>query len=232
MNEKIHDFRLIEIEIELGILREQLKHIEEGIEQGRERSDLESAPNTPSEDESDWDMRRQQYDYETEVILPRMWRNPFLVSMFSVYETSVTEVASLIQKKQGRQIRLNDRRGEFLDRAKKYYKDILQFNLSTSNERWKWLNKLSDLRNVIAHTNGRLETVSRERKRKMLRYEGANESYDYLVVSRHFLSKTLALVTDELEDLVARYREWDTTNSERNQGEQRAEDTDGPTESR
>ena len=25
-----------------------------------------------------------------------------------------------------------------------------------------------------------------------------------------FLSETLALVTDELEDLVARYREWDT----------------------
>ena len=142
--------------------------------------------------------------------MTRMWRSPFLVSMFSVYETSVTEVASLIQKKQERQIRLNDLRGEFLDRAKKYYKSILQFNLSTSNERWKRLNKLSDLRNVIAHTNGRLETVSRERKRKILRYEGANESYDYLVVSRDFLSKTLALVTDELEDLVARYREWDT----------------------
>ena len=210
MNEKIYDLRLVEVEVELGILEEQLEHIEEQIKLGQTRAEEEFAPNTPSEDESDWDTRRQQYDYETEVILPRMWRSPFLVSMFSVYETSVTEVASLIQKKQERQIRLNDLRGEFLDRAKKYYKSILQFNLSTSNERWKRLNKLSDLRNVIAHTNGRLETVSRERKRKILRYEGANESYDYLVVSRDFLSKTLALVTDELEDLVARYREWDT----------------------
>ena len=167
MNEKIYDLRLVEVEVELGILEEQLEHIEEQIKLGQTRAEEEFTPNTPPEDESDRDMRRQQYDYETEVILPRMWRSPFLVSMYSVYETSVTEVASLIQKKQGRQIRLDDLRGEFLDRAKKYYKDILQFNLSTSNERWKQLNKLSDLRNVIAHTNGRLETVSRERKRKI-----------------------------------------------------------------
>ena len=209
MSGEFYDFRLIGIVVELGILQEQLRFIEEQMERGKERAQQELAPDTPSDDESDWDMRRQQYEYEIEVILPRTLRNPFLVSMFSVYEAAATEIAALIQKKQGRQIGLNDLRGDFLDRAKKFYKDA-QFKLSTNNDRWKRLQILSNLRNVIAHTNGRLEMVAKERRRKIRRYEGANGDYNYLVVSGDFLRETFAVVKDELEDLVARYREWDT----------------------
>ena len=215
MNEKIYDFRLIEIEVELGILEEQLEHIEEQIKLGQTRAEEEFAPNTPSEDESDWDMRRQQYDYAIEVILPRIWQSPFLVSMFSVYETAVTEVAGLIKEKQGRQIGLDDRRRDFLGRSKKFYKEVLQFKLSTNNERWKRLRVLYDLRNIVAHMNGRLEMVGQERRKKILKYEGIKDSYDYLVVSGSFLRETFALVKDDVEDLVARYREWDTANRER-----------------
>ncbi len=207
---EIYDFRLIEVEIELRRLQEQLEHIEEQIERGQERAEEELAPDTPFENEADWAMRWRQYYYEIDVILPRIWRSPFLVSMFSVYEAAVTEVAGLVQKKQGQQNGLDDHRGNFLKRAEKYFKEILEFKLLANNERWEQLKILSELRNVVAHTNGRIEMVGKERRRKIRKYEGVDIGNGYLVVSGEFLRYTFTLVKDELKDLVARYREWDT----------------------
>ncbi len=214
MGEKIVvDFRLLEVGIELTTLKEHLKRIEDQIEQRKKEIALElEEVRRLYDDYAEWDLARQELNIEIEIefSLPHILRGPFLVTLFSVYESAVTEIAGLIQKKQGQQIGIDDLKGDLLNRAKRYYKHILEFALSINNEHWKRLMILLDLRNIVAHENGRLEMVSREQRRKILRYEGANESYDYLVVSRDFLSETLALVTDELEDLVARYREWDT----------------------
>ena len=161
--EIILDFRLLEVSMELSTLEKHLELIEAQIERGQEEAwsrreakmmELES------DDEAEWSLIVQEYDYEVDFVLPRVLRNPFLVSLFAVYESTVTEIAKAMQQKKSAGISIDDLKGDFLKHSKNYYGHVLQFQLSLSNDNWQRLMLLSDLRNAIAHTNGRLDIVS------------------------------------------------------------------------
>ena len=197
--------------MELATLEEHLEMIERQIASGESEAQSNFYTQVEAlepEDEGEWQLLRNERDYHVEVVLPRVFRNPFLVSLFSVYETSVTEVARLLQKRQQKGIALDDIRGRFLDRAKKYYREILQFELSKDNERWKHIVMLSQLRNIVAHTNGRLD-VGKGRE-KILQIAGVGDKQDFMVVNESVLREKFCVVKTELEDLMARYKEWDT----------------------
>ena len=209
------DFRLLDVSLELSTLEKNLELIEGQIESSRQaaKHTLEAKRGElPPDDEAEWDLLRQEYDYEVDFVLPRVLHNPFLVSLFAVYESAVKEIAKLIQKKQGARISLEDLKGDLLNRAKKYYDQVLQFDLSKSNDHWQRLMLLSDLRNAIAHTNGRLDLIKAGTKQKILKSDGVREYFDRVLVEPTFLRETFTMVKDDLESLVARYKAWDTAN--------------------
>lgn len=165
-------------------------------------------------DDPEWHFEHQNYDYRVEFLLPRFFRGPFLVSLYAVYEASVTEIAHLLQKGQGKAISIDDLRGDdFLDRAKKYYKHILTFELCADNSAWQQIKMLSEVRNAIAHTNGRIEMLRGRAKEKILDWEkkriGIDTNWGYIVVDRAFVERTVSKVQSSLEDLVQRYKQWD-----------------------
>ena len=205
------DFRLTGVAVELIMLQEYLNLVEESIKRSQqEAADKRDAIVKKFPD--DWDLASHDYCYQVEVMLPRILRGPFLVALFAVYESSVTEIASLIQKKQKQPIALDDIKGDLLDRAQKYYKHVLHFELSKSNRHWQRLVLLSDLRNAIAHTNGRIDMIRSGTKKKILKNQGVEEKFGYVIVTEAFLRETFELVNEDLEDLVARYKKWDTEN--------------------
>ncbi len=138
------DFRLLEVSLDLDVLEVHLKHIEEQMEQSKRsaKHEFEAALTRLSHlgyDYEEWLTEshyiRDNYDHYVDFQLPRILCNPFLISLYTVYETTVTEIANLIQKKRGQTISLSDnRRGDFLDRARKYYEQELKFELSKSSE--------------------------------------------------------------------------------------------------
>ncbi len=166
-------------------------------------------------DDPEWDMVHQAYYHKIELFLPRFFRCPFLVSLYAVYESAVTEIARLIQEKQGLAISLDDIKADgFLDQAKKYYKHILRFELCKDNSAWQQITMLSQLRNAFAHTNGRLEMLRGQARKRIQDWEkrriGIQEHSGYIVVNAAFLTRTFSLVRASLDDLVARYKEWDS----------------------
>ena len=207
------DFRLLEVSMELSTLEKHLELIENQIERGQEeaRSIMEAETlELESDDEAEWSILGQEYYYQVDFMLPRVLRNPFLVSLFAVYESAVTEIANLIQRKKGVGISIDDLKGDLLRRSKKYYAQVLQFELSLDNDSWQRLMLLSDLRNAIAHTNGRVDMVSKRTRERILKSEGVREEVGWLVVEGAFLKETFAFVKIDLEGLVERYKEWDT----------------------
>ncbi len=220
---RLVDFRLGEVSGELDTLKKHLELIEEEIKRGEEAAkaelDAKLRPLYLNKQELSLDERdeehnyREEYYYQIDFVLPRVLRVPFLVALFAVYETAVIEVASHIQKKRGGQISRDDFKGDLLNRAKKYYKRVLQFELSSNNKRWERLTVLAGLRNAIAHTNGRLDMIEEQNRKKMekiLKLDGVKDELGFVIVSGAFLRETFTLVKDDLEDLVARYKEWDT----------------------
>ena len=138
-----------------------------------------------------------------------MLRGPSLVVLYSVYEAAVREAADAIQLQKGKGQSIGKVQHNFLENAKKYYSSDLEFELSTNKERWEKLELLSNLRNIIAHTNGHLDEKNKERYAESLCNLGASEKYHCLLVSGDLLRELFIAVKEELESLVKRYKRWD-----------------------
>jgi len=211
------DFRLIEIEAELFALDYHLNLIEEQIRNKevfeRMRSQRKIKKLNLTRDDPEWHEEQYELDYVIEFLLPRLFRSTFLVSLYAVYESAVTEIARLIQKQKVIAISINDLKGDFLDRAKKYFKDVINFQLYSGHEVWDRITMLSELRNAIAHTNGRIEMLNKGTKQKISSWEkqkvGISSLDGFVVIEEGFLRDTLRLVSASLNDLVERYKKWD-----------------------
>ena len=163
MNTRIA-FQLIGISSDLDILRAHLEHIEEQEEQWRQlaediRDDL--LGNMSSFDQDDRQAKSQfaegVYDNYVVCRLPRVLYYPFLVSLYGVYESVVTEIVSFIQEGNEQKNSFADMKGkDFLDRANKYFRITLKYELSQNNQTRERIRILTELRHAIAHANGHL----------------------------------------------------------------------------
>lgn len=211
------DFRLLDIDLELSDLAHYLDLIEEQISKIKNNTHnslqekIKKLGLTP--DDPDWQIERGIYLNYVDILLPRLFHPPFLVSLYAVYESAVTEIATLVQKKKGITISINDLRGDFLDRAKKYYRHFVDFQLCSNKSAWQGITMLSTLRNAIAHANGRLEMLTNRIKQKITIWEkqkiGISSMNGYIVIEKGFLKDILYLIHDSLQDLIGEYKKWD-----------------------
>jgi len=216
------DFRLLEVSLELSALEDHLGLIEKHRAHRQKSEKLllqtEIEERKLSSDDPEWHDAYQTYYDRISFLLPRFLRNPFLISLYAVYESAVIEIARLIQEKKSLALSLDDIRGaDFLDRAKKYYHHIIHFDLCKNDSDWQQVKMLSALRNAIAHTNGRIEMLKKETREKICAWEksrnGVENHSGYIVLNGDFLKKTFSHVKTSLSDLVDRYKEWDRPSS-------------------
>jgi hypothetical protein len=211
------DIRLLDVVLELSELYYYLDFLEKQIKERQSdyRSDLQKIIKeqglTP--DDSDWQIVHE-FEYMAEFWLPRVFRGPFLISLYAVYESAVIEVAKLFQRQKEIKTSIKDQNGKnFLDKAKKYYNKINGFILNSDQEAWDRITMLSDLRNAIAHANGRIEMIKPETRENIKRWEeddiGISAMNGFIVIEEAFLRDTLSLVSASLNNLVERYKEWD-----------------------
>lgn len=211
------DFRLLDVSLELHALEDQyllienqlsdLNAFEEGVLiEYRRKHNL-------NQDDPEWDISRQEFHHKVEFLLPRFFWNPFMFSLYAVFETSVIEIANLLKESQGQGIGINDLKGNFLERAKKYYKNVINFQLHNCTRSWQQVTILTDVRHVIAHSNGRLDMLNDSLRNKIGNYQGQkcglDSHYNFLIIEPNFAKSTFNAVKHILEDLVQRYKEYD-----------------------
>lgn len=215
------DFRLLEIDCELDALKDYLQiieaHMESSAKAERTRFEARIREEHLSPDDPEWHEAVGECEYQIEVFLPRFFRGPFLVTLYAVYESAITEIARLIKGKQSQEISLDDFRGDFLKRAKKYYDHVLRFQLYTENRVWQSIQMLSTIRQAIAHENGRMEMLNSDAKKKIRDWErqklGIAVYGGYLVFEARFVADIFQTVRASLKDTVRRYKERDDNNA-------------------
>lgn len=220
------DFRLLDAEIALERLTEHLQLIENQIEdlEKKERDKLDrefeeidkiyKCANFTLELSAEKEIAHKNYEWRIDD-LSLFFRGPFLVSLYAVYESVVIEIADLIRDEQSQQIKIYDLKGNFLDRAKKYYKHILQFKLYSNERAWQQIKMLSDLRNALAHANGRVDRLKSNPKRNIERWDQQQNigisitTFDHVKCEADIVDDLFGAVRDSLEDLIERYKHWD-----------------------
>ena len=128
----------------------------------------------------------------TDIGLSRMFRGPFLISLWSVVEDGVTEVAIRLELEHGLTVRLNDMSGGFLQRAESYFEHELGLPLTMSTDARDWFRRLRTLRDLFALRDGQTTDESAEVLDSLERWnrEGLgveNSLEDRVTVSEGFL---------------------------------------------
>jgi hypothetical protein len=218
-----YDFRLLEVSGELYALEDHLRLIEDQMQQTKKTEELRVEQYIRKEglspDDFEWQELRDEYNYRMDCLLPRLFRGSFLLALYAVYESAVTEIAGLIQKGESQEISINDFKGDFLGKAKKYYGDILGFQLYEEENEWCRVTMLSKLRNAFAHANGRLEMLKDRSKRTIKTWERQNlgiSTYNgFVVCDSGIVADIFDVVRKSLENLISRYRTWDDARREK-----------------
>lgn len=213
------DFRFVDVEYELralgkylGILERELPRLQDELqdeERKRVRRELQDRGLMANDPEVDFALQ-EHYDLVNHV-LPRFFRNPFVVMLWAVYESGVREVAERVRKHGGLDLGITDNRGgSFLDVARKYFHDLLELPLCSAQPQvWERIDMVMTLRHVIAHANGRIAATSKKARKKIKNWKkrrglGVSVEHGNVVLSKRFVHESYEMVNAALRDLLRR----------------------------
>jgi len=135
-----------------------------------------------------------------------------LVELWAVFESGIVEIAKYLQKEEGYSIGIEDlRASNDFERAQIYYDRVLRFPLIISDDVKARLNVLLLVRNAVAHSNGRIEVIKKNRLSMIQDWEkkhgGISTDGDYLNLTAAFVETMAQTVKTSLDDLIARVKE-------------------------
>ncbi|MBW1676625.1 MAG: hypothetical protein JRJ79_08465 [Deltaproteobacteria bacterium] len=206
------EFEYLLIYLELKAFKEFLDRLEKGLEYITKQETLYS----PSiihglTDPNDIQIAENEHKEFINRIMPRFFRNPALVSLWAIYESSVNKIADHLHQKLSEDLPqlknyLKNRKMNFLHRANKYFHDVLKIPLY-SNGHEDHLERLMVLRHAIAHCNGRLEEVKNKKRQRKIREWvkgniGISIYHGDLIISESFLREIFLIIEESLHFLI------------------------------
>lgn len=214
------DFRLIEIQFDVHALREHFNIIDKNIVdliEHEKRCIEELYKDNPGSDQNDLAAELQVHYHNIEIMYPRVFWAPFIVSCHSIFEASVSQIAHELMKKKNYGLKLDDLKGSLLEKIEKYFNRGLDFKIFVNSGHKEKIQDLIFVRNVIAHTNGRVELLDEGKINKLQELEksdsGISELMNQIVVERKFAFECLEAVEMFLSDLCQRYKSFDDQNT-------------------
>ncbi|MBF0554434.1 MAG: hypothetical protein HQK96_07775 [Nitrospirae bacterium] len=161
-------------------------------------------------DDDETAMYLQEFYDLTDNVLPRFFRGTIIVTVWTIFEAGVTNVARQLKSEKKKTLDIYDLKGmkrNFLRRAKNYFTHILNHPLDVNSKEWKDINMLQVLRHAIVHCNGRLDSVSKESRQKIKKIEGnkvgLSTDRGYLMFSEKFVEEIFRSVDGFLKTLIA-----------------------------
>ncbi len=206
------DFRFIENYYELDALGHYLNFLEDQlssiIKQKEENARLELLAKKDMDEVEFAEIHQKLNDVIYE-LLPRFFRSPFLVTLYAVAESAINEVADYLKKQKNKSLCINDIKGSgFIDQAKKYFSNVLEFKLFSDSSIIDRLDMLRILRNAVAHSNGRLERIKENDRIKIKKWKEDNIGISLLnnsiIFSDVFLRETYKIIYTGINDLLDR----------------------------
>ncbi|WP_332737126.1 hypothetical protein [Flavihumibacter sp.] len=137
-----------------------------------------------------------------------------MVSIYTIFENSITQLLSYAQGKEQKGLSIKDINDCSLTaKFNKYMKHVLEFDFQIPEHSIKDISTLSKVRNCIAHANGNLPAMSKEKIDELKTLERSGVGIEltsmHIDVSYDFLNKCMAavekIVRELMDYLEARY---------------------------
>ena len=194
----------IEIKVELIVLGEYLSQMETGI-----KATCDSYIKAEEEKITDEEFHEYKHIYDiAENEIPRIIRLPIIVSIYTLYENSVTKLLDFAQEKEEKHLSLKDINGKSItSKFNKYMAHVLNYDFEFDNEFMQNISTINKIRNNIAHTNGNIDSISKEKVDEIKLVEkmkiGVSISGNHLDVSYDFINFSMLSSSKAIKKLMA-----------------------------
>lgn len=189
----------ISINVELSVLEEYLKAMEQGI-----GAVCDSYIN--KEEEKHKGVPHYEFSYIYEVAnyeIPRVIKLPYVVTLYSLFESTVLSLLKYAQEKEKKHIGVKDIRGNTLISSyNKYMQHILNYEFCFNQDAMSKMSVLNKLRNCIAHTNGNLDSTNTEIKKLLSSNSEISELNGQLDVSYEYLLSAFSFISQSIKELM------------------------------
>lgn len=182
------------------------EHLSFAQDQYRLRAKRELAKRADDLHPDEYTQKLFAVDEAAETQIPRFFRIGALIPIWGLFESFVSDIAGWVGRREKVGLTIRDIRAQnFRAQTEKYFEGVLRIELPWSPAERERLGHLQELRNFIAHRNGRLEdlTAEKEREIKLLvsKVQGVTIESSTLLVSAVYVSQASALVFDVLGKL-------------------------------
>jgi len=158
------------------------------------------------------DVEDEEYDAirTTEELFPRVFRGAYLVALWAVFESAITDIADYAKSQLHQTFSLDElRSGDFLSQAEKYFERVLDLKVFSDRTARKQMEVLKALRNALVHDNGQVRGLPKGIQRGILGDSHPDAGFtvcsdlhnSYIIPTPECLQDNLSLVRRCLEDL-------------------------------
>ncbi|MBK7898264.1 MAG: hypothetical protein IPJ99_02580 [Betaproteobacteria bacterium] len=184
------------LESYLNVLEEQISHAQA---QYRLRAERGLENEKCSLEYHEYGARLSEIDEAVDRQIPRFFRIGALVPIWGLFESFLTDFAIYVGKRENIGLAFRDvRANNFRNQIEKYFEGVLRIQLPWSEQERERLGQLQELRNFIAHRNGRLMDLpagkEKEIKTLVAKIPGVEIEDSTIVVSPDYISEAAKLV--------------------------------------
>ena len=180
----------------LKVLDDQIAHARD---QYRLRAERQLENQKGELERLEYSQQLMQIDEAADAQIPRFFRIGAVVSIWGLFESFLTDFAVYVGKREKVGLSFKEVKADnFRDQIRKYFEKVVRVDVPWSSDEWSRLGQLQDLRNVLAHRNGRLMDLPQEQEEKVkklvARISGVSIDGSTVVVGPEYISSASKLV--------------------------------------
>ena len=130
------------------------------------------------------------------------FRYGLLMTIYIYLESSLMEICSLVGSVNSITLQPKDVSGKGITRYKKYLTKVVGLNLSDQNILWEKLTNLNLVRNVIAHSNGKLPEEISHIHQVVSKEGGLKDIYGSIHITKDYLESCIKNISSYLREIL------------------------------
>jgi len=215
------DFRFINIEYEIWGINEYLKILEDSLKYHKEQYPVKVKKQLIKKgyevDDPEVDIEFQKVDSIVEDILPRTFRNSFIIILWSFYESSSKKICNYFYNETYTGKKIDNMKGNFPKRIQHYINKELDISVDIDSDQWEKIEKLYSLRNAFVHGHGQQKYVNKNEWNKILEWskeeKGIDIKHGKILLSPNFIHDMYEMIKRHLSKLISKAKNYEINKS-------------------
>lgn len=180
--------------------------VAQASDQYRKQGELRLEAKKGRLDEAEVSLKQNFIDEAADVHIPAYARMSAIVLIWGLFESTVFDITAYVTRREGASLKLREIRADsFENQVRKYYSNVLNIELTWTEDQVDRITNLHKVRNAIAHRNGKYLDAAKAKRESIAQLANSVTGIFFqdsqLFISKVYVEESAELVFSMLGDL-------------------------------